>query len=160
MSLTPVEIRHVGLGRRFLGYDRRGVDALLDEIASSFEDVWRDRADLLDHVERLEAELQRTREMETLLRNTLMSAERAADEMRSQARKEAELLLDEARSAAREMVVSAERERERIRAETRRLRSLETEMRADYRSFLVGALDRLNGVSQAAGAMSATGVKA
>jgi cell division initiation protein len=148
MSLTPVEIRHVGLGRRLIGYDRSAVDALLEEIEASFEDVWRDRADALDQVERLEAELARTRELETLLRNTLMSAERAADEMRSQARKEAELLVEEARSAAREIIVTAENERERIRMETRRLRSLENEIRADYRSFLVGALDRLNSVSE------------
>ena len=44
MSLTPVEIRHVSLPRRLLGYERSDVDRLLSDIASSFEDVWRDRA--------------------------------------------------------------------------------------------------------------------
>jgi hypothetical protein len=45
MSLTPVEIRHVKLGRRLGGYDRPATDALLVRIAESFEDVWRERAD-------------------------------------------------------------------------------------------------------------------
>ena len=50
MALTPVEIRHIRLGRGFRGYKRVGVDSLLVEIASSFEEVWRDRADLADKV--------------------------------------------------------------------------------------------------------------
>ena len=68
MSLTPVEIRHVKISRRPLGYERPGVDRLLDDIASSYEDVWRDRADLRDEIERLEGELQRQREIEEALR--------------------------------------------------------------------------------------------
>ena len=74
MSLTPVEIRHVTLPRRLVGYERSGVDRLLSDIATSFEDVWRDRADLRDEIERLESELHRQREIEEALRNTLLSA--------------------------------------------------------------------------------------
>jgi cell division initiation protein len=143
MSLTPVEIRHVRLGRRPLGYDRRAADRLLEEIADSFEDVWRERADLADEIERLEEELARSRELEGLLRDTLVSAERAAEEMRSQARKEAELILGEARGKARAIAFEAESERERIEADIRRLKALESEMRSGYRAFLVSALDRI-----------------
>ena len=46
MSLTPVEVRHLELRRRFFGYRRSSVDAAIDEIASSFEEVWRERAEL------------------------------------------------------------------------------------------------------------------
>ena len=77
------------------------MDDLLDEIASSFEDVWRERADLADKVEQLEADLVRFRELETLLRTTLMSAERAAVGLKEQAAKEADLIVEEARSEAR-----------------------------------------------------------
>jgi cell division initiation protein len=150
MRLSPVEIRHVDLPRRLRGYDRDAVDELLAQIAASFEDVWRERADLHDRVEQLEGELARAREMEELLRNTLVSAERAAEELRGQARREAELTAEEARATAREIVTTAEHERERVRAETRRLRSLESEMRAGYRAFLIDALDRLERDEQAA----------
>ena len=143
MSLTPVEIRHVKLGRRLGGYDRPATDALLLRIAESFEDVWRERADLRDEIERLEGELARFRELEVLLRNTLVSAERSADELRAQAHREADVILDEARVKARELGGGAENERERVRADIRRLKTIETQMRADYRAFLVTALDRL-----------------
>ena len=143
MSLTPVEIRHVKLGRRLGGYDRPATDALLLRIAESFEDVWRERADLRDEIERLEGELARFRELEVLLRNTLVSAERSADELRAQAHREADVILDEARVKARELGGGAENERERVRADIRRLKTVEAQMRAEYRTFLVTALDRL-----------------
>lgn len=145
MSLTPVEIRHVSLARRPLGYGREPVDKLLDEIVRSFEAVWRDRADLRDELERLEGEVARYKELDVLLRNSLVSAEKAADELRAQAGKEADVIVEEARVRAREIVADAEGERERILAEVRRLRSLETDVRADYRGFLLAALDRLEG---------------
>ena len=50
MALTPVEIRHIRLGRGFRGYKRATVDRLLADVAESFEDVWRERADLADKV--------------------------------------------------------------------------------------------------------------
>jgi cell division initiation protein len=145
MSLTPVEIRHVRLGRRPLGYNREAADQLLVEIASSFEDVWRERADLRDEMERLEAELAHQREIEEALRNTLLSAERMADELRARAHKEADLIVEEARARAREITAGAEAERDGVQAEIRRLRALEADVRADYRAFLSAALDRLEG---------------
>ena len=107
MTLTPVEIRHVRLPRG-AGYRKGAVDSLLGEIVASFEEVWRDRADLREEVERLEGDLARHRELEALLRNTLLSAERNADELRAQARREADLILEEARLKAREAVTAAE----------------------------------------------------
>ena len=78
MSLSPAEIRHAELGRGLFGYKRTAVDRLLDEIVDSFEQVWRERADLTDKVEELETDIVRYRELETLLRTTLVSAERAS----------------------------------------------------------------------------------
>ena len=77
MALTPVEIRHLTPSTGFMGYNRTQTDSLLAEIAASFEDVWRERADLADKVEQLETDLVRYRELESLLRTTLVSAERA-----------------------------------------------------------------------------------
>ena len=62
MALTPVEIRHMAPARAFFGYNAGATDRLLEEIAASFEDVWRERADLADKVEQLEVDLVRYRE--------------------------------------------------------------------------------------------------
>jgi cell division initiation protein len=123
MALTPVEIRHLHPSTGFMGYNRGATDRLLVEIAESFEDVWRERADLADKVEQLEADLVRFRELEALLRTTLVSAERAGTEMKEQARREADLILTEAHAEARKVQRDAIGENERLVAESRRLRT-------------------------------------
>ena len=124
MALTPVEIRHIRLGRGFRGYKRHSVDTLLVEVAESFEDVWRERADLADKVEQLDADLTRHKELEELMRTTLVSAERSSHEVREQARREADLIVAEAHTEARSVTRRASSERERLEGELRRIRSL------------------------------------
>jgi cell division initiation protein len=124
MALTPVEIRHVNLGKSFWGYRQGTTDRLLEEIVASFEDVWRERADLEDKLERLESDISRYRDLETLLRKTLVSAERSAQELKDQARREADVLLTEAHAEARLIKQRALAEREHLRGEAARIRSL------------------------------------
>jgi cell division initiation protein len=124
MALTPVEIRHLRFRRGLFGYRRSSVDGLIAEIVDSFEDVWRERADLAEKVEQLEGDLSRYRELETLLRTTLVSAERAASELREQAKREADVILSEAHSEGRSITREAAAERERLLVEARRVRSL------------------------------------
>lgn len=124
MSYTPVEIRHVRLRRGPFGYRRRQVDRLLEEITESFETVWRERADGADRVELLEGELKRYRELEALLRTTLVSAERAAHELKDHAKREAESIVGEAQAEARTITRQARAEREGLAVEARRLRLL------------------------------------
>ena len=142
MALTPVEIRHVKLERGLLGYSRGATDRLLEEIVVSFEEVWRERADLEDKLERLESDIERYRDLETLLRKTLVSAERSAQELKDQARREADVLLSEAHAEARLIKQRAFAEREQLRAEASRIRSL-------LRSALA-VVDEQNGGDEAA----------
>ena len=123
MALTPVEIRHISLRKAFFGYQIRQTDDLLAEIVNSFEDVWRDRADLADKIEQLGGELVRYRELEQLLRTTLISAERASQQMTDQTRRETDSILSEARAEAREILRDAMAERERLHVETNRIRA-------------------------------------
>jgi cell division initiation protein len=124
MAYTPVEIRHVKLQRGLLGYRQAPVDRLLTEIADSFEGVWRERADLSDRNDHLESELARYKELEELVRATLVSAERAAHELRDQAKREAETIIGEARAEAREIGREMREEHEELLRSTRRIRLL------------------------------------
>ncbi len=124
MSYAPVEIRHVRLRRGLLGYGRKAVDRLLAEVTESFETVWRERADLADAIEQLEGDLVRYRELETLLRTTLVSAERAGHELKAQAKREAEVIVEEARAEARTTSRDARVERDHLVVEARRIRML------------------------------------
>ena len=123
MALTPVEIRHIALGRGLFGYRRTATDRLLEEIVESFEDAWRDRADMAERVEQLENDLVRYRELETLLRTTLVSAERAAGELKEQAKREAGLIVSEAQAEGRSITRRARAERDQLSRDAQRLRA-------------------------------------
>jgi len=125
MQLTPVEVRHFeGLRRGLLGYKRAPVHRLMDEIADSFESVWRERAELVERVETLETELGRHVELETLLRSTLVSAERASHDMRDQARRESEVIVAEANAEARRILRETISEKEQLLGDVRKIRAL------------------------------------
>ena len=124
MTYTPVELRHVHVGRKLLGYDRGSVEQILGEVADSFENVWRDRGELADRVEELEAALAEAKQREQLLTNTLVAAEHAAEEMRERAKREAELIVAEAHAEARSVMHAGQGERERLLAEVRRIEAL------------------------------------
>ena len=124
MNYAPVEIRHVRFGRSLFGYRRTAVDTALAEIASSYEGVWQERMDLGDRVDDLEREVTRHREMEELMRTTLLTAERASQDMRDDARREAGSVVEEAHREARAITNDARRERERLLIAARRLRTL------------------------------------
>jgi cell division initiation protein len=124
MPLTPVEIRHQQLKRSFFGYQRPAVDRLMSEVADSFELVWRERAEFADRIETLEAEVRRHQELEGLLRQTLVSAERAAQEVRERATREAEIIVTEAHAEARSIKREAIGEKQRLMEDVHRLRGL------------------------------------
>lgn len=124
MAYAPVELRHVPLRRRLFGYQRSMVDRVLDDAATSYEAVWRERADLADRVEQLDTELARHKELEQLLRATLLSAERAAQDLKDAGKLEADTILEEARREARDITRRARAEREALALDARRIRLL------------------------------------
>jgi cell division initiation protein len=86
--------------------------------------VWRERAELTERVHVLETEVARHVELEALLRSTLVSAERAAHDMKEQARREAEVTVAEASAEGRKLIRDAIAEKERLLSESRRVESI------------------------------------
>jgi cell division septum initiation protein DivIVA len=124
MALAPVELPHVQLHRALLGYRPSSVNRLLEEVKESFEEVWREREELRDRVEELEVALAQHREVEGLLRETLLQAERTAHEVKGQAQSEAEQIVKDAHTEARSITQEALAERERLAADAARVRAV------------------------------------
>jgi cell division septum initiation protein DivIVA len=124
MRYTPVELRHVRMGRALFGYRRDETERMLEDVADSFEEVWCERGELADKLENVETELAEFKQREVLLANTLLAAEKAATEAKDLARREAELIISEAHQEARSITRTALTERERLFAEARRIETL------------------------------------
>jgi cell division initiation protein len=125
MRYTPVELRHVKIGRStFGGYRKLETEKLIEDIADSFEEVWRDRGELTDKLEDVEKILAEVKQRESLLSSTLVAAEKASAEIREAAKREAELIVAEAHQEARSVTRGAQSERERLFTEVRRVETL------------------------------------
>jgi len=144
VALTPLQVHQTGLPRaRVGGYERGAADAFLREVANDYETVWMERQGLRERVERLEGELGNMRDLERLVSDALIAAERAADEVTAEARQEADTILEEAKARAKQIVGEAAHDREQQEAEVERLRSLAVEARSDLSGFLMETLQRL-----------------
>jgi cell division initiation protein len=153
MFLTPPEIQHQTL-KEGRGYDRAEVDKLLEHVTSSYEQVWLERDELRSRLSDLEGEIGRLQEQERLLSNTLVTAQRVADELRTEAQRvadetraeaerEAQRIKLEALSDLGQQKAEAERELDDLRAQIDRSRDQERELRANLRAYLEGALRQL-----------------
>ena len=77
-----------------------------------------------EKVEAMEKQLAELRQREALLTQTLMAAERAATEVREQAKRQAEVILAEAHQEARLVTRGAQGEKDRLVAERKRVETL------------------------------------
>jgi cell division initiation protein len=132
MALTPVEIRHIQLKRGLFGYRKASVHRMMDDIADSFETVWRERSQLVERVEELETEVTRHVELEGLLRSTLVSAERASQDLKEAARREADVIVTEANAEARKVMRDAITDVRRVQALLRSALSVVEEVPAEF----------------------------
>ncbi len=143
MFLSPPEIQHQKLKSRLGNYDREQVDELLENVVASYEQVWRERDESRDRIAELERELRDYQELERPLRDSLVTAQRAATEVETEAAEQAEAVLRDATQKAEQIVLRAERERDAIKAEIARLGVLENDTAARCRAVLVDALEAL-----------------
>ena len=104
MRITPLDIQQKQFPMKFRGFDVEEVYAFLEVIREEMEDLLRENATLKENVYRLENQIKEFKDMETTLRETLMTAQQMVDDYKTNARKEAELLVKEAEIKADTML--------------------------------------------------------
>ena len=105
--LTPLEIQKHEFSRKWKGIDPAEVEAFLALTAEDMEELVRTTAQLAGRVERLTEENLEHRERERILRETLLTAQQASEDIRAQAQKQAELILREAQGGAERLTHNA-----------------------------------------------------
>ena len=105
MKITPVDIKNQTFGRSFRGYDPSEVDAFLEMMSSTLEDMIKENAELKEKFSSVESTLTGYKDLEGNLKQALLTAQKSAEEIRENAEKEAQLLM-------RETQIKAERKLE------------------------------------------------
>lgn len=96
MRITPLDIQQKQFPMKFRGFDVEEVYAFLEVIREEMEDLLRENVSLKENIHRMETQIKEYKDMETTLRETLMTAQQMVEDYKTNARKEAELLVKEA----------------------------------------------------------------
>ncbi len=100
MKVTPLDLRQQRFQTVMRGYDRGEVQAFLLEVADDYENALRENDKLRQEIVKLDAVLGEHRGQERNLRNTLLTAQKLADDIKEQAQNEAGIIVREAEGRA------------------------------------------------------------
>jgi cell division initiation protein len=104
MRITPLDIQQKQFSTRFRGFDMEEVDSFLELIREEMEELLRENANLREESRRYEKQLKEYKNIETTLKDTLISTQQMVEEYRNTAKKEADLIAKEAELKAEEMM--------------------------------------------------------
>jgi cell division initiation protein len=136
MKVTPLDLRQQRFQTVMRGYDRGEVAAFLTEVADDYENALRETERLRQEVTKLEAVLAEHRGQERNLRNTLLTAQKMADEIKDGATAEAERILRDAEGRADLIVQKSQARIEDVQREIEGMRSKRREVETGVEALI------------------------
>jgi cell division initiation protein len=107
MNITPLDITQKQFAKALRGYSREEVEAFLALVAAEFEAAVKENLSLREDNRRKAEEIAEHRSRERALQETLVAAQKASEEIRDAARKEAEITISDAELQAEKIVQGA-----------------------------------------------------
>jgi cell division initiation protein len=143
-KVTVVDIQHKTFKKILNGYDRAEVDRFLDEIIETLEDEAQARAALEAELSDLRERISHFKSMEESLHNTLLLAQRTADEVKASAHKEADLIRAEARVGVEKEIARYGDKANEARREHQRAVEAAEKAKSELRGLLLTHLSLLD----------------
>ena len=116
--LTPVDINNKEFEIGFRGYKQDDVDDFLDQVVNDYEMLYRDNNRLKKEIELNNKQLDQYHQLEKNLQDTLLVAQRTADEVVNTANTRGEEIRQAAKQAAENLKRESELQAERLRNQT------------------------------------------
>ena len=118
MAITPNDIHNKDFSTKFKGFDPEEVNDFLEEVKKELETLIRDNKDLEKRVKFNEEKVEYFNSIQETLNKSILVAQEAADRLRENARKDAEIIVFEAEKAAQAMLREAAEKATEINRET------------------------------------------
>ncbi|OCT17083.1 septum formation initiator [Paenibacillus pectinilyticus] len=144
MPLTPLDIHNKEFSRSFRGYDEDQVNEFLDQVIKDYEALIRENKDLQNQTLGLQERLDHFTHIEESLSKTIIVAQEAADEVRSNSKKEAQLILKEAEKNADRIINESLTRSRKVALEIEELKKQASIYRTRFRTLLEAQLELLN----------------
>lgn len=117
--ITPNDIKDKILSTASHGYNVDETNAFLDEIAESYSAIYAENKELYRKMEILASKIEEYREEEDSIKSTLITAQKAADQLTKGTKEKAEALLTESANKAQQTVIDAKEKAESLVSEAR-----------------------------------------
>lgn len=143
MALTPLDISKVEFTKSFRGYSEEEVDDFLDKVVKDFEVLFRENLELKDQVERESRNVDKYKNLEETLKNTLVLAQKAAEDSKANSIREAENLIIEAKNKAQTIINEANSEVRELQQQYSDIQRQLLMFKTKYRSLLNAQLELL-----------------
>lgn len=108
--ITPMDIHNKEFETGFRGYDKEAVNAFMAELVHDYETLYRDNREMMDKIEQLEKRIAQYEKMEATMNDALVLAQETGENVKNSARKEADLIIQEAEQQRRQIIAEAERQ--------------------------------------------------
>jgi cell division initiation protein len=129
MRITPHDIRQQQFTvRMFRGFDPSEVDAFLEDVADDYEGLLKENALLKEQIAASEERSRGVIEREKNLHDVMVTTQRLVDEMKTAAKREAELIVREAELRGEKAVEAARGEEAKIRVEIQSLKRMRRQL--------------------------------
>jgi cell division initiation protein len=136
MKVTPLEIRQQQFPLRFRGYDPQAVDTFLELVAGQVEDLMKENTRLREELTRKDQEIQQIREEEGDWKKALMVVQQTTEDMIARGKKQAQLVMAEAKRRAQQMLLAAEQQHNAIANDVQELTRRRHQIVLQLRSLL------------------------
>ena len=143
MRITPLDIQQKQFPMKFRGFDVEEVYAFLEVIREEMEDLLRENANLKENIQRLESQIKDYKDMETTLRETLLTAQQMSEDYKTNARKEAELVVREAELRADTMLKDTQEKVIKIHEDIVDLKGIRRHFKEEIKRLVEGHLKML-----------------
>jgi cell division initiation protein len=143
VPLTPLDIHNKEFSRRIRGYDEDEVNEFLDQVIKDYEALIRESKDLGKQVEQMQERLNHFTAIEESLSKTIIVAQETADELKSNSKKEAQLIIKEAEKNADRIINDSLGKSRKIALEIEELKKQAAVYRVRFRTLLQAQLELL-----------------
>jgi len=147
MRITPLDIRKQPFPRAFRGFDPDAVNSFLEHVAGEYEGLIRQNDEYATQIKSLKQQLEKYTEIERVLNETLMTAQRSSDEARVNAHKEAELIIKDAEIRADRYEGEARHRVNMLESEIISIRNQRDSFLARFKAMLSTQLNLLEVIS-------------
>ncbi len=115
--ITPMDIHNKTFSKKLRGYADDEVNSFLEEVASDYERIYREHREMEEQMDSLKSRLAHYEKMEATMSSTLVMAQETAENVKTTAKKEADVIVREAQNKAAQIVAGAEAARRKMNAD-------------------------------------------